>query len=61
MSRGTVDLFHPKVVRATMSAIFRMPFYVSGDLCAELQILRQSGSAVMLPILAAKEHTMHRR
>lgn len=43
MSRGTVDLFHPKVVRATMSAIFRMPFYVSGDLCAELQILRQSG------------------
>jgi TrmH family RNA methyltransferase len=29
MSRGTVDLFNPKVVRATMSAIFRMPFVIS--------------------------------
>ena len=43
MSRGTVDLFHPKVVRATMSAIFRMPFYISNDLCEEISALRESG------------------
>lgn len=43
MSRGTVDLFHPKVVRATMSAIFRMPFYISNDLCAEVRALRGKG------------------
>ena len=43
MSRGTVDLFNPKVVRATMSAIFRMPFAVSGDLPADLQRLREQG------------------
>ena len=43
MSRGTVDLFHPKVVRATMSAIFRMPFYISNDLCAEIAALRENG------------------
>lgn len=43
MSRGTVDLFHPKVVRATMSAIFRMPYYVSSDLCAEISALREKG------------------
>ena len=43
MSRGTVDLFNPKVVRATMSAIFRMPFAVSGDLCADLERLRGQG------------------
>ena len=43
MSRGTVDLFHPKVVRATMSAIFRMPFYISNDLCAEISALRENG------------------
>lgn len=27
MSKGTVDLFNSKVVRATMGAIFRVPFY----------------------------------
>ena len=43
MSRGTVDLFHPKVGRATMSAIFRMPFYISNDLCEEISVLRESG------------------
>ena len=43
MSRSTVDLFHPKVVRATMSAIFRMPFYISNDLCEEISVLRESG------------------
>lgn len=30
MTRGTVDLFHPKTVRATMGSIFRVPF-----LCVE--------------------------
>lgn len=43
MSRGTVDLFHPKVVRATMSAIFRMPFYVSSDLGEEISAMREKG------------------
>jgi TrmH family RNA methyltransferase len=43
MSRGTVDLFNPKVVRATMSAIFRMPFAEIGDLPADLQRLREQG------------------
>jgi TrmH family RNA methyltransferase len=43
MSRGTVDLFNPKVVRATMSAIFRMPFMICDDLCRELETLRGDG------------------
>ena len=43
MSRGTVDLFNPKVVRATMSAIFRMPFLVSEDLIRDLGDLRERG------------------
>lgn len=29
MSRGTVDPTNPKTIRATMSSIFRMPFYVA--------------------------------
>lgn len=43
MSRATVDLFNPKVVRATMSAVFRMPFVVRDDLCADLAVLRRAG------------------
>ncbi len=43
MSRDTADLFNPKTVRATMSAIFRMPFLVSTDLCEEVAALRRHG------------------
>lgn len=43
MSRETVDLFSPKTVRATMGSIYRMPFYVSEDLHATLEELREAG------------------
>ena len=41
MSRDTVDLFNPKTVRATMSAIFRMPFLYTDDLVGEIGRLRK--------------------
>ena len=40
MSRDTVDLFNPKTVRATMSAIFRVPFLYTDDLIVEMRALR---------------------
>ena len=40
MSRDTVDLFNPKTVRATMSAIFRVPFLYTDDLTGEMRALR---------------------
>lgn len=40
MSRGTVDLFNPKVVRATMGAIFRVPFYYEENLCTLIQQMK---------------------
>ena len=43
MSRETVDLFAPKTVRATMGSIYRMPFYVTEDLCDILGTLRDVG------------------
>ena len=46
MSRGTVDLFNPKVVRATMSAVFRLPFLFSADLCADIRFLQAQGIGV---------------
>ena len=32
MSKGTVDIFNPKVVRSTMGSIFRMPFTYVDDI-----------------------------
>ena len=49
MSRGCVDLFHPKTVRSTMSAVFRVPFGICEDLNAEIKGLTEGG----IPVYAA--------
>ena len=41
MSRDTVDLFNPKTVRATMSAIFRVPFLYTSDLIGAMRVLKE--------------------
>lgn len=41
LSRECVDLFNPKVVRSTMGAIFRVPFYYAEDLPGLIQNLKQ--------------------
>lgn len=41
MNRGCVDVFNPKVVRSTMSSIFREPFLVTDDLCDFIAELRE--------------------
>lgn len=41
LSRECVDLFNPKVVRSTMGAIFRVPFYYAEDLPEVIAILKQ--------------------
>lgn len=41
MSSDTVDLFNPKTVRATMSAIFRVPFMYTSDLTGEILRLKE--------------------
>ncbi len=43
MNRDCVDVYSPKVVRATMGAMFRMPFMVSDDLPAEIQRMKSVG------------------
>lgn len=43
MTKGTVDLFAPKTVRATMGSIYRVPFYVTDDLGETLGRLRDAG------------------
>lgn len=46
MSRGTVDIFSPKVTRSTMGGIFRVPFAYVEDLPATLDRLKGDGVSV---------------
>lgn len=43
MSKETVDVYNPKVVRATMGSIFRMPFVYVEDLTEEINKLNCHG------------------
>ncbi len=43
MNRSCVDIFNPKVVRSTMGAMFRVPFYYTEDLAGEIANLKAKG------------------
>ena len=43
MDRETVDIFSPKVVRATMGAILRVPFIYVDDLCECITYMKSKG------------------
>ena len=43
MSKGTVDIFSPKVVRSTMGSIFRLPFVYVENLYETVQSLKKMG------------------
>lgn len=46
MSADTVDIYNPKVVRATMGTIFRVPFVYVTDLPQTIRGMRKRGIAV---------------
>lgn len=43
LSPGCVDIYNPKVIRSTMGAVYRMPFYYTDDFERELRALKQKG------------------
>lgn len=43
MSGGTVDLFNPKTIRATMGSVFRVPFLYVDDMPQTIGALRRGG------------------
>ena len=46
LSKESVDLFNPKVVRSTMGAIFRVPFIYVDDLAETIEHMKEKGIVV---------------
>lgn len=46
MSRGTTDIFSPKVTRSTMGGIFRVPFIYAEDFTGILEKLKGDGVSI---------------
>lgn len=54
MSKETVDLFNPKVVRSTMGSIFRMPFLYVDDFFGSVRQLQEQDVNVVATDLSGK-------
>lgn len=46
MSRGTVDIYNPKTIRATMGSIYRVPFFETDHLLQTIEELKQEKVSV---------------
>lgn len=46
LTRQTADIFNPKVIRATMGAIYRVPFFIVDTLVETIALLKKKGVAV---------------
>lgn len=51
MTGNTVDVFNPKVVRSTMSAVFRVPFVYTDDMAGTVRKLQERGIRVFAACL----------
>lgn len=56
LGAGTTDICGPKVVRATMGSIFRVPFVCVADLCGTVEILRENGIRTYAAHLAGERN-----
>ncbi|MCR4589012.1 MAG: RNA methyltransferase [Lachnospiraceae bacterium] len=43
MSKDTVDVYNPKVIRSTMGSVFRVPFFYTEDFCGSIRQLQSRG------------------
>lgn len=47
LGEGSVDLYNPKTIRATMGTMFHLPVLEGADLCQVVARLRENGAAVL--------------
>ena len=60
MSNGTVDIYNPKTIRATMGSIYRVPFCYAENMQAVMQKLKKCKIQTYAAYLEAAVFTMHR-
>lgn len=56
MTKGTVDLYNPKVVRSTMGSIFRVPFFYREDFMGTLQELKSQNITLLAAHLKGEHY-----
>lgn len=58
MSRDTVDIYNPKVIRSTMGSIYRVPFFNAEDLESVVWQVKQAGVQIYAAHLKGRQmHT----
>lgn len=53
-SKGSVDIYNPKVVRSTTGSIFHLPFVIEADIEASLTKFKQAGLTVLAADVAGE-------
>lgn len=55
MSKGTVDIYNPKVIRSTMGTIYRVPFIYEENICETVELMKQRGVNIVAAHLNGNE------
>lgn len=55
LSRESVDIFNPKVIRSTMGSIYRVPFVYVEDFLETLELLKEKGLTLYAAHLKGKQ------
>lgn len=56
MSRDTVDIYNPKVIRSTMGSVFRVPFFYTEDIFQTVKDLKDRGIRLFAAHLGGKNN-----
>ncbi len=56
MSRDTVDIYNPKVIRSTMGSVFRVPFFYTDDMLKTAEELKERGIRLFAAHLAGRNN-----